>query len=260
MRRRAVSLPELSIAVGLLVIIIGVAISGLKLMGVEARNATETLNQTQSALLLMERIRLELSSIVLNRRQISALHQNNSFWISQPNGSSIQFVTESVKDGNRERSLVYYQAKNPEDTKPGIGLELTKTVYRWNHMGEWQDQILPGQWPAGFIGPVIEQTKISRYLKDQDAWLSSLGKIEDIQWIFQCPPGGESEGRVFFRVKLVLRAAGGSRLLLFTTLVGVSTPDIAAGLSSCPSLFANCFDPARPGQTCTCANDQQGPR
>jgi hypothetical protein len=61
----------------------------------------------------------------------------------------------------------------------------------------------------------------------------------------------ENEGRVFLRVKLVLRAAEGARLLPFTTMVGVQTPDLPTRISTCPSLFAPCFDAAAPN--CWCA-------
>ena len=55
-------------------------------------------------------------------------HEGNSFIISKPNGTSIQFVTERREAGARKRFLVYYEAKNFGGAKPKEGLSLRKTV------------------------------------------------------------------------------------------------------------------------------------
>jgi hypothetical protein len=253
MRRRALTILELLIAFSLFFVIFGVAVSALRVLGRQAGSATETLNQTQAALLLLERIRLEISSIVLNPVALPILHQDHSFVITRPNGTSIDFVTElRKKDGSRERRLIRYQAATKKKDKPEEGLALSKTVWQFNYPGEWHDEIkFPPGWKT-FAGPKIESECVSA------EQFRSLGTIVDMQWIFCYPhleQGGkilplEPEGRVFFRVKLALRASGSTRILPFTTLVGVSEPDLSQGYSTCPCLFQPCFNPAKPDCGC----------
>jgi hypothetical protein len=206
----------------------------------QSTRAFYTLSQTQDALLLIETIRLELASLVLNPFSDANDHEGNSFLISKPNGTSIQFVMEKVEKGKRNRYLVYYEAKNQTGPDATRDLSLRKIVWKFTQDSVWYDKIaFPPGWPSGWIGPVVEV---------QDGKYKSLS-IQDMRWQYLVP--AENEGRVFFRLKLVLRAAEGVRLLPFTTLVGVQTPDLPTMVSNCPCLFAPCFNVT---PTCDCCS------
>lgn len=230
-RRAGVTILELLIAVVLLALVMGATTGGFQAMSLQSYHAADTLATTRKALALMEEIRLELASLVMNPFADGRLHHRNSFVISRPHATSIQFVTERQDAvGGRKRYLVYYEAVNPPGaTGPGP-LVLQKTTWEFLPRGTWSDRLpVGGSWPAEWIGPLVEREQ--RRFQDL--------AVHDLRWQFMAPE--EGEGRVYFRVKLVLATRGGKRLLPFTTLVSVPTPDLPTELSGCPCLFAPCW-------------------
>jgi hypothetical protein len=234
MSRRGLSMLEVLIGSVILALLIGISMAGFNMLGRQSKHAFESLGQAQEAQLLLETIRLELSSMVMNPFADPKDHEGNSFIISRPNGTSIQFVTEKREGDRRQRYLVYYEARNEGDAAPP-GLTLTKTVWKFTHDGTWGDKIrFPPGWPTDWIGPQVEKQKTK--------WQGL--NIQDMRWQYLVPD--ENEGRVFFRMKMVLKAREGTRLMPITTLVAVSTPDLPASISDCPCLFDARFDPNAP--------------
>ncbi len=239
-RRRGLTLLELVIAVSLMAVVIGTAASGFGMLSRQSVHAADTLTQTRKVMQLLEEVRLELSSLVMNPFADGRLHYRNSFVISRPHGTSIQFVTErqDAKEG-RKRFLVYYEAVNPEGTVGPGPLVLRKRTWEFLELGNFQAR-LPrgGTWPAEWIGELVED-ETRRY---QDL------VIHDMRWQYLVP--SDNEGRVFFRLKVVVAARDGKRLLPYSTLVSVATPDLPAEISTCRCLFAPCFDPKVPDCSC----------
>ena len=229
--RRGLSILEVLIASVILSVLITMATVGFNMLGKQSSHAFESLSQTQDALLLLETIRLELASLVMNPFAEPKDHEGNSFLISQPYGTSIQFVTERREGGARKRFLVYYEAKNFDGAKPKEGLRLRKTVWEFKKDGSWSESVKTG-WPAEWVGKKVEE---------QEARYKDLN-VMDLRWIYLVPD--ENEGRVFFRVKLTMKGQG-NRMIPLTTLVGAHTPDLPATISDCPCLFAPGFDPVK---------------
>lgn len=230
---------EILIGSVILGLAVGMILSMFHGMTRQSAHAFHTLSQTQDALLLLETIRLELGSLVLNPFADARDHEGNSFLISRPNGTSIQFVTERQDGADRRRYLVYYEAKNLQKTSGKQGLALKKMVWKFQLDTPWYERVtFPPGWPSTWIGPLVET--------QEEKYKNLL--IQDMRWQYLVPM--ENEGRTFFRLKLVLEAAEGTRLLPFTTLVGVQTPDLPTAVSDCPCLFDVCFDPAKPNCTC----------
>ena len=230
--RRAFTMVEVLIGSLILLLLMGISIAGFNMLGKQSKHAFESLSQSQEAQLLLENVRLELTSMVMNPFADPKDHEGNSFVISKPNGTSIQFVTEKREGDLRKRYLVYYEAKNGGPKAPP-GLSLSKTVWEFKHEGTWGNPIqFPPGWPADWIGKQVEH--------HEDKWKGL--NIQDMRWQYLVPD--ENEGRVFFRMKLVLKAREGARLMPITTLVAVSTPDLPASISDCPCLFHPRFDPA----------------
>jgi hypothetical protein len=210
-RRRAITIVEVLIAAVLLVMIGGVLISAFGVLDRQSRTASDALWQTQEALELLDSIRTELGSMVLNPLPDPARHHGNAFIISQPNGTSIQFVTERRNGAGRERRLVYYEARTAPAGAPGA-LALRKMSWRFDQPQAWTDPIVfPPGWPAGWLGPLAEM--------EERRWKGLA--VEDMRWQHIVPRSGRE---LFVRVKIVLRTETG-RLLPFTTLVGVPIPD-----------------------------------
>lgn len=229
--RRAITIIEVLIGSVLFVVLIGMVMLAMNTLGKQSSHAFEGITQTQDALMLLESIRLELSSMVMNPFHDPKEHEGNSFLISRPYGTSIQFVTERRDKGKRERFLVYYEAKNDTGETPREGLILSKKVWEFKKPGTWSEAVQAG-WPKDWVGKQVESVE-ARY--------RNLNVL-DLRWFYLVPD--ENEGKVFFRVKLTLRGQG-SRLVPLTTLVGVATPDLPATISDCPCLFAPGFDAAK---------------
>lgn len=235
MEKQGVTLLELLIAFGLFGLVSGAVFGSVDLLGRQSRQAFQAAAQTRAALMLIEQLRVELSSMVLNPFQDARYHEGNSFLISSPFGTSIQFVMEKRAGSKRERFLVYYEARDADPEVPGDGLVLRKRVWEFRPMSAWEDEIaFPAGWPVDWIGACVTDDTTS--FRDLD--------LQDIRWEYLVPE--ENEGRVFFRTKLVLRSAQGASLLPFTTLVGVQTPDPPAQVSDCPCLLSPAYDPAAP--------------
>ena len=237
MKRRAYSVLEVLIATVILGLVLGVAVSGFNMLNHRTRRAFDSLGRTQSALLLLETMRMELSSMVMNPVPAAKDHEGNSFIISKPNRTSIQFVTEKREPAGPARYLVYYEARSTPGPSPTSALTLRKMVWKFTRAGSWLNPIVfPPGWPADWLGPQVE-------VRDY----SDLG-LEDMRWQYLVPKDGE--GRVFLRIKLVLKADAGGRLLPFTSLVSIPTPQTPAEASECPCVNAPCFDPAAPSCDC----------
>lgn len=237
--RRGLSVVEVLIGTVILSLLVGFAMAGFNMLGKQSTHAFESLSQTQDALILLESIRLELASLVMNPFADAKDHEGNSFMISRPNGTSIQFVTEKREGGVRKRFLVYYEAKNDTGPKAKPGLLLKKKIWEFKKDGAWSDSVRTG-WPADWVGAEVES---------QEARWKNLN-IQDMRWQYLVPD--ENEGKVFFRVKLTLQAREGNRLLPLTTLVAVATPDLAASVSDCPCLFAAGYDATKPDACSFC--------
>lgn len=242
MTRRGLTFVEVLVGAVVMALLATIGLAGFHALGRQSGHATESLARVQEALLLLETIRLELASIVMNPFADPRDHEDNSFVISRPHGTSIQFVTERREGGDRRRHLVYYEATDRHP--PGgsaRGLSLRKVVWRFDLEGTWNDRIrFPPGWPEPWIGPVVAT---------EDRRWERLG-IQDLRWQYLVP--SEGEGRVYFRIKLVLRGPSSGRLEPYTTLVAVPTPDLPATVSDCPCMFAPCFQPSRP--RCDCCN------
>lgn len=230
MMRRGFTLLEVSIGAALLAVVGGVLMQGFRMMTLQSERASGMLGQTQVALTLLETLRLELGSTVMNPVADADDHEGNSFAISSPNASSIQFVTDRQTAAGRQRLLVAYEARR---NAKGL-LALRKRTWRFLHPDAWMDQPLAGgSFPDGWVGPLIE---------DEEKKFRDLS-IEDLSWQAEVP--SEAEARVFVRVKLVLRA-GRERLVPLSTLIALPTPDHTADASECPCLMAPGFNPASP--------------
>jgi len=241
--RRGVTLIEMLVGASILVTMLFVLYGGLHTMERQAHCSSNSLAQVQEGLLLMEAIRIELASLVLNPFSNAADHEGNSFVISKPNGTSIQFVMERLRDGERQRFLVCYESVTPPKGTPGLLLH--KRVYVFRQNTPWQDPVdLTTGWRQDWIGPLVE---------DESSRFRNLA-IQDLRW--RCLVPQENEGKVYFRVKLVLRTLDPGRMLPFSTLVSVATPDLPTRVSDCPCLFAPCFDPTRPDCHCCSARGE----
>lgn len=232
---QGVTVLELVLALGLFGLVAGAVFGSVDLMGRQSRQAFHATAQTRAALMLLEQLRVELSSMVLNPFQDARYHEGNSFIISRPYGTSIQFVMEKRNGPERERFLVYYEARDMDPEDPGNGLVLRKRVWEFHPRTPWVEAIDPRtSWPADWIGACVTDDTSS--FQDLD--------LQDIRWQYLVPE--ENEGRVFFRVKLVLRSAQGRTFLPFSTLVGLQTPDPPSQVSDCPCLLSPMYDPADP--------------
>jgi len=242
MRAHGFSIVEVLIGAVILATLIGILMSGTTMLGRQSNRAFDALSQIQDVQLLMETVRLELASIVMNPFGKARHHENNSFVISQPNRTSIQFVTERQEGADTRRYLVYYQCQDRPGIKPGTGLQLTKKTWKFLREDNWNEHVkFPPGWPATWLGPQVESD-------DRYAHLN----IQHLSWTYLVPE--DKEGRVFFRIKLVV--ASGARLLPFSTLVAVRTPDVLKNLSFCRSLFAPCFEKTR---NCFCQPSGSSP-
>jgi len=239
-RRRATTLVEFMVGIVILATLIGVIFSLSNMMSRQSRYTYGNLSQTQDAFFLLENMRLELQSMVMNPFEDARDHEGNSFVISEPTGSSIQFVTEKREGNERKRFLVYYEAKRRSSSAREEGLSFRKIVWRWKQESPWYTKVsFPSNpWPAEWVGPIVE-TDEGRF--------RGL-RLQEIRWRFVAPL--ENEGRVFFRVKMVLKAIEGNRFLPFSTLVGVATPDLPTRIAACPCLFSSCFTFERPSCSC----------
>lgn len=240
MRHHGVSLVELVVVAAILAVLMGGVYMATTQLNRQSSHASVGLTQVQEALLFLESVRMELSSIVMNPMADGSDHRGNSFTISEPNGSSIQFVTERFEGGFRKRHLIYYQARPKNGRDSANGILMTKKVWSFDQLTAWEQEITyPPGWPAAWIGPLEESAP--------DRW-RDLGLL-DVRWQYLVPE--EPEGRVFFRVKLVLGVPGKGRTVPLSTLIAVQTPDLPRDITACPSYFSGCFDPARPD--CYCA-------
>ncbi|MBI4859735.1 MAG: hypothetical protein HY815_05665 [Candidatus Riflebacteria bacterium] len=239
--RPGLTVVEILVGTAILCALVGAILGVTRGMHHQSIRTVGRLSQMQDALLLLETIRLELASLVLNPFEDARDHENNSFVISRPHGRSIQFVTERRQGAGRQRYLVWYDASRPSSV-PGC-TTLRKVVYRFDQAGAWASRLDRSDrpWPAEWLGPVQET---------REAGYRSL-LLRDMRWEYLVP--FENEGRVFFRVKLVLQAAEGGRLLPLTTLVGIQTPDLSTRVSGCPCLFADCYG-AGPVPDCHCCS------
>jgi len=238
MKRRAASLVEILVASGLVAVIAGALFAGFGTFTRQSSRASERLWQTQEALLLLDGLHRELSGMVMNPVADPRLHQGNSFLISQPNGTSIQFVTEIAGTRGPERRLIYYEARTAPPGSRGA-LALKKEAWIFRHHAPWTQVItFPPGWPSDWLGPAFP---------NEEARWRRLG-IEDMRYEALLPQSGQPE--LFIRVKLTLRDAEGGGLLPFTTLVGIPLPPPATDVSACPCLNAPCFDPAHPDCGC----------
>jgi len=242
---RGFTLLEALISMAVLIVVITVLTEGVRLMSCQLKRATGGLGQIQQATLLLERIRTELSSAVMNPLIGSHDHQGNSFLISEPNGTSIQFVTERQEGSIRQRYLISYEARSREGNPRGPALALRRKEWRFLRSGPWTERFtLSSGWPTAWIGPLVDN-KESQY--------QSLA-LEDLRWLFLVPDSDEA--RVFFRVKLVVRSDEEGRLLPLSTLISVPTPDRPEVASRCPCLMAPCFHPEIPD--CDCCFESGG--
>lgn len=237
--RRGFTLLEVLVAAGIFALALGAVITGYDALSRQNQHATVALNQMQEALLLVENVRMELSSMVMNPLNTDADHLGNTFIISKPYGSSIQFVTERAEGTSRSRYLMYYEARNSKPGDPGGRLVLRKQVWKFLNMQPWTEKItFPRGWPAAWIGPLVEEHE-ARF-RDLD--------LHDMRWQYQVPD--ENEGRVFLRMKMILKS-GKEKLLPMTTLVSIPTPDRPTTISGCPGFFAACYDMAK--RNCFCS-------
>jgi prepilin-type N-terminal cleavage/methylation domain-containing protein len=230
--RGGFTIPEVLLGLSILALLSSVSLSGFNILNRQSRSAFDSLGQLQEAELLLENIRLELSSIVLNPFADAREHEGNSILISKPNGTSIQFVIEKQERGGRQRYLVYYEGGNMPGGGPGT--RLRKKVWKFERSAPWLDPIqFPPGWPANWIGALVE---------DQDEKYRNLNLV-DIKWRYLVP--GENEGRVFVRLNILLKPHDGAALIPLSTLVGITTPDPPATISDCPCLFHPDFDPTK---------------
>ena len=235
MNRRGFSLIEVAIATTVFAVVVFVAVQGVSLLGRQSKTAYETLAQAQDVELLMETIRQELTAMVMNPLPAGQHHEGNSFLRSEPNHTGIQFVATRQTPTGMKRCLVSYLASNVPGAPATAPLKLRKDVFEFTNEGPWTDRIQASTgWPAAWIGARLESEE-SRFNKLN---------VMDIRWNFRDPPVGE--GRVFFRVDLVVLGREGKRLLPFTTLVSVSTSGDPSSFAACPCLFQPCFNPADP--------------
>jgi prepilin-type N-terminal cleavage/methylation domain-containing protein len=239
MRRRGFTLLEVLIAAVVFGLVLGAVLFGYDALTRQSQRAAVALDQMQEALLLLENVRMELSSLVMNPLASDKDHLGNSFVISKPYGSSIQFVVERAEGAARRRYLVYYEARNAKPGDPVGRLVLKKYVWKFANMQQWTQKItFPAGWPKEWIGELVEE---------QEARLGALD-LYDMRWQYQVPD--EGEGRVFLRLKLILKTAG-AQLLPMTTLVSIPTPDRPTTISGCPGFFAPCYDPVK--RNCFCS-------
>ena len=237
--KRGFTILEVLIAAVVFALALGAVIYGYDAISRQSVHASAALDQMQEALLLIENLRMELSSLVMNPLNTDADHLGNSFYISKPYGSSIQFVTERTEGTTRNRYLVYYEARNAKPEDPVGRVVLKKQVWKFLNMQPWTQKItFPAGWPKEWIGPLVEEQEV-RFRKLD---------LFDIRWQYQVPD--ENEGRVFLRMKLILKS-GKERLLPMTTLVSIPTPDPPTRISGCPGFFAACFELAK--RNCFCS-------
>ena len=139
-----------------------------------------------------------------------------------------------------------YEARQVTSSAGTKNLVLRRIVWNFNQQSPWyaRAEYPSNPWLSDWIGSVVET---------EEAKFRGL-HIQDLRWRYVAPL--ENEGRVFFRVKMVLKSVDGGRFLPFTTLVGVTTPDLPTRIASCPCLFASCFKPAAPACGC-CLNGGQ---
>jgi prepilin-type N-terminal cleavage/methylation domain-containing protein len=251
MKKRGFTMLEVLIAVVIFVLALGAVVYGFDALSRQSKVASASLSQIQEALLLMETARMELASMVVNPVAFENEHLGNSFVISKPYGSSIQFVTERTEGGAKQRYLVYYEARNSKPGDAMAGLILKKQVWKFQRQQTWLEQItFPAGWPADWIGPLVE-TQESRY-RDLNLY--------DMRW--QCLVPDQNEGRVFIRMKMILRMGKGNFLPL-TTLVAFNTPEDPGRRSDCPSLFSLCFKPKpkdKEARDCYCSGGKKPPK
>lgn len=291
MRRRAFTLVEVLMTAALMTLAVGALVAGLGVMGRQTSHAGRGADRIDAALALLEQVRLELSSAVINPMAHPSQHLDNSILISKPNATSIQFVTEQVVAGALERRLVYYEVtessppkddldEEPVDDPPpattaphalprGIGprIDVINGAPRKPHAPRLKPRSSPDArlrlkktvWKFKHLAPWYDHIKFPPGWKE--SWIGPVVEkvddayadlgLEDIRWQYMVP--ADPEGRAFLRVKLVLRAPGSSTLLPFTTMVALPSPDLPTRVTACPCLFAPCYATT---QDCTCCSRQ----
>lgn len=107
--RRGFTLVEVLVTAVLLTVAVTSLVLGMSFLGVQTEKTSRSTDQVDAAINLLETFRLELSNAVVNPMAHPSQHLGNSFLISKPNGTSIQFVTEKNENGKLARYLVYYE-------------------------------------------------------------------------------------------------------------------------------------------------------
>lgn len=216
--RRGLTLVEVLVGTGMLVTLTAVLVAGSSALGRQSKAAFSAASQVQDALLLLETMRADMAGIVMNPLPDAEAHEGNSILVSQPNRTSIQFVTDRMEGDRTARSLVYYEATEAGAGRGPARLSLRRTVWRFERTEPWTRPIaFPPGWPADWIGPVAAHDE-ARF-RDLD--------LVQLRWDYLIP--SEQEGRAFLRVKMVVRA--GSRLLPFSTLVPLRLPEAGTAIS-----------------------------
>ena len=235
MKRSAFSLVEVMIALAILTILLTLAVRGLGYLGKSSKVAFDELSQTQDVLLFLEDVRMELEAMVMNPLPPDQLHEGNSYIRSQPNHTSIQFVTERQDATGRQRYLVYYEAARPAGTAPDGPLTLKKSTWKFTGppgRGTWIEHF--PTFPPDWIGPLVK-TEEQKFKE-----LNVLDLRFTDHWSFM------PEGWIYFRVNFIVGTPNGERQMPYTTLVGVPTPAHPWDLAGCPCLFAPDYNPADP--------------
>src|SRR5688572_731808 len=93
--RRGYTILEVLVSSVVLGLMLGVVTFGVLHLSRSSKRTSETLSQIQEALLLLERMRIELAGVVMNPLAGGVGHRDNSFLISEPYGTSIEYVYET---------------------------------------------------------------------------------------------------------------------------------------------------------------------
>jgi len=231
--RRGVSLVDVLVAASLMGLLLGVSMGLLRLVEGSSRRIADRVQHLQQSLVMMEDIRCELASLHLNPLVDPRLHEGNSFRISRPNGTSIQFVNRQDHDGKTVRRLVSYQvaAKGVDDP----GMVMTKSVWEFHREGAWNHRLPEDEWPESWVGRRVEHRQEAYGLR-----------FIDFNWDYLVPV--DDEGQVFFRVRAVIDT--GRAPFPLTWLVPLAIPPLMTEVSDCPCYFADCFERTRDPHCC----------
>lgn len=175
MTRHGFTLVEILMTAALLTIAIGAMVAGMGVMGRQTSRGSLSADQVDLALNLLETVRLELASAVINPMSHPSQHLGNSILISKPNGTSIQFVTERPNAGKLERFLVYYEATETEtedELDPEAALE---DATRQAKNRELHATVIPGG-----RGPQLLQVNPQRRGSDPDKPRKPVQKRTDV--------------------------------------------------------------------------------